>query len=246
MKNTDYMQWYNENEGRAYPLSENTTRRSDAGVMLPDDIIVDMGLLVDPSQTSDWVPPGPLVQQEHNTDIRLSSLRVTPQYITLGISSSTTGLLVGTYPTADIKPFAAYPLVGARDGITGWIVFGHHRIVVPEDYRFATAAQSRIEQRAIRNIDPIWVKGLIKAGGDPGQALKGIVKLQAGAGLKIYGETVGGFYGQRIVIEMDDVTAQGLVSPCAKSVTKEECKRTPIRSINGVCAVGGKLILRFE
>lgn len=245
MKNTDYMQWYNENEGRAYPLSENSTRRSDSGVMLPDDIIVDMGLLVDPSQTSDWVPPGPSVT-DHNTDIRLSSLRVTPQYITLGISSSTTGLLVGTYLTADIKPFAAYPLVGARDGITGWIVFGHHRIIVTEDYRFATPGQSRIEQRAIRNIDPIWVKGLVKAGGNAGKALTGIVKLQSGAGVKIYGEDVGGFYGKRIVVEMDDLTAQGLVSPCAQSATKEECKLTPIRSINGVCAVGGKLTLRFE
>ena len=47
----NYMQWCNENEGRAYPVAETAGRVSDSGQPLPDDILVDLGILVAPGFT---------------------------------------------------------------------------------------------------------------------------------------------------------------------------------------------------
>ena len=226
--NTNYTQWYNENEGRAYPISETASRLSDSGTLLPDDIIADLGLMIDPAYT----------------DVRVSSVRVTSKFVTVGISSSTTGLLVGTYLRSELQPYTAYALIGIVDNVSGWIVFGTHRATGTEDYRFATPAQSLIEARVIRNVSPIPVKAFVKDGGNQLVKLSGIVSLKAGGGITI---TQDPDDKQRILVNLTEDMIHNILGPCNQPADRKNCKYAPFRTINGVSPdVNGKITLRFE
>ncbi len=225
MSTSNYIQWYNENAGRAYPVSETATRVDDAGKLLPDDILVDMGLMIDPTYT----------------DVYLSSLRVTSQYVTLGISSPVSGLLVGTYLRDTLNPYKAYALTSAVDNVSGWVVFGDHVVTTPETYLFATPEQSRLELRVIRSVDALPVKSISKLYGN--DKLTGIVKLHNGSGITLTRDPI---YTNRIRVNLDTATGHNLVSPCNTPASRQLCKNTPFRTINGVPAdANGKITLRF-
>lgn len=223
---SNYIQWYNENEGRSYPISEGATLVDDAGKLVPDDILVDMGLMVDPV----------------HTDVYLSSLRITPKFVTLGISSSTSGLLVGTYALNDVQPYKAYPLTAVADNVSGWVVFGGHTASESETYAFSTPAQSRIELRAIKQVEALPVTCLAKLYGSDVK-LKGIVKLHGGAGIKL---TQDPLYHHRIRVNLDTAVGHNLTSPCNTPAARKICGNTPFRTINGVPAdENGKITVRF-
>ena len=228
MKTTSYIQWYNENEGRAYPLSEMASHVADNGAILPDDVIVDLGLTVDPRYT----------------DVRVSSVRITPRLVTVGISSASAGLLVGTFVRDAVQPYTAYALTGVVDNVSGWVVFGTHRAVTTEDYRFATPAQSAIEVRAIRNIEALPVSGICKAGGNPEAVLRGVVRLRGGAGVTVVKDP---FEPQAVLVSLTPDIIHNIISPCNFPATRNICKNAPIRTINGVpCDSDGNLTVRFE
>ena len=110
MKTVGHIQWYNDNEGRSYPLAEAATGATDTDVQLPMDIIADMGLLVPPSYGN----------------VYLSSLYVSDTLVTLGIRSTSTGLLVGTYSRSAVVPYTAYALTAIADDVSGWAPAGVH------------------------------------------------------------------------------------------------------------------------
>jgi len=228
MRSNSYIQWYNENGGRAYPLAEQSTQVSNAGRSLPDDILVDFGLMV---------PPG-------YTDVYLSSIKVTPTLITLGISSPTSGLFVGTYAASAVEPYTAYPLTGLVDNVSGWVVFGNHNTVVSDDYRFASATQSGIEARALRVVDVLPVSKLLRLGGNPTQLVEQLVQLVGGQGVVVEIDSVD---DQKIIVKLDPDMEHLFVGPCNEVSRTEVCGVPPMTSLNGVCPdATGKITIRFE
>jgi len=226
MTTSNYIQGYNENEGRSYPVSEMATKVDDAGKLLPDDILVDMGLMIDPA----------------HTDVYLSSLRITPKFVTLGISSSVSGLLVGTYAITDVQAYKAYPLTAVVDNVSGWVVFGEHKATTTETYAFSIPTQSRIELRAVKQIEALPVTSLSKLYGSDVK-LQGIVKLRGGSGITLTKDPI---YSNRIRVNLDTAVGHNLVSPCNTPASRKLCGNTPFRTINGVPADEyGKITVRF-
>lgn len=228
MKTTSYIQWYNENEGRAYPVSETASRVSTEGALLPNDIIVDMSLMLELGYT----------------DAYISSVRITSRLVTVGISTASTGLLVGTYIRDAIQPYKAYPLTGVVDNVSGWITFGSHNALTVEDYRFTGPEQSRIETRAIRYVDALPVKGIAKYGTVVKDVLTGVVRLSGGGGVVVSKDPEN---ANGILIELDAASLYNICSPCVNPATAAVCKHPPLRTINGVPAdTDGAITVRFE
>ena len=228
MRSSSYIEWYNENEGRSYPIMEKASKTDNSRHQLPDDIIVDLGLMVTPGLQS----------------IFLSSVRITDYSVTVGLSAGSTGVFVGTYLRNELQPQTAYPLTSLLDNVSGWIVFGNHIASGVEYYRFSTYAQSGIAQRAVHVIDSLPITHIAKYGGNPLQKVDGVVRLVAGAGVVIEQDDSD---PQKIIIRMEQGMAHAMAGPCNESTVAEQCGVPPMRSIDGVCPdEDGKITLRFE
>ena len=55
MNSTAYIGWCNENEGRAYPISETATQIDVYGNMLPTNILADMCVAIPPEYADVYV-----------------------------------------------------------------------------------------------------------------------------------------------------------------------------------------------
>ena len=166
-----YIQWYNANAGRSYPLQEDVTQKSDDGLVLPTNLIVDLGLLV----PSDYPA------------VYLSSVYITPRLLSVGFNANGQGLLAGTYLRAEIQPYKAYPLTSVSDNTSGWIVFGDYTTSNVEHRRFSGVAQSAIDHHAIRFIDPPPVTKILQYGADwdDPQTAEGLIQLKGSGGLMV-------------------------------------------------------------
>jgi hypothetical protein len=230
MKTESTIAWYNENEGRAYPVSETVTRISDDGKMLPNDIVVDIGILVPP---------------EHS-DIYISSIRATDTIVSLGLRSILSGLMVGVgiFARSTLRPYTAYPLTPVVDNVSGWVVFGTHNTRgMIEDYRFSTYSQSGLEKRTVTVIDSLPVRRFLRLTGCGTEFVDRIVKLRAGSNILIEADVP----NNKIIIKLAPGTESAFVGPCKNKASEAECSVPPIRRINGVCADEfGTINLRFE
>lgn len=230
MKDDEHIQWYNENEGRAYPLSESATRMTDDGRLMPDDILVDMGIMMRPDYA----------------DVYLSCLRVTPFVVTLGISSGSRGMFIGTYARDSIIPYRAYPLVPSVvvDDIAGWVVFGNHVATGIEDYRFSSSAQSGIERRAVTLVDRVPVARLVRYGGTADQYVNKLVRLVQGSGITI---RVDPDNAQRVLIGLTEELKYAMCNKCNEGANSKSCGVAPMRRIDDVCPdEDGKLTIEFQ
>lgn len=230
MKDDTHIQWYNENEGRAYPLSESASRTTNDGRQLPDDILVDMGIMMRPDYS----------------DIYLSCLRITPVIVTLGISYGLRGIFIGTYARDSIVPNKAYPLVPSAvvDDVSGWVVFGTHVATGIEDYRFSSSAQSGIERRAITLVDRVPVARLMRYGGTADQYVNKVVRLVAGSGVTI---RVDPNNAQRVLIGLTEELKYATCNKCNEGANSDSCGVAPMRSIDDVCPdANGKLTIEFQ
>ena len=226
-----YIEWYNDNAGRAYPLAEGASRVDDDGDRMDDDVLVDLGLVV---------PPG-------HEDVFVSSVRITQRTVSIGISSGSSGLLIGTYSRDDIRPLRSFPLTGVVDGVSGWVAFGDSFLrptAVSTYHRFSSPAQSGIERRAVRVTDALAIPELRKYGGSPANVADGVVRLVAGSGLKIALDDTD---PQLIVISVQPGQEKRFLSPCTEDADKTKCRVPPVRSISGVCPdENGRITIRFE
>jgi len=228
MASSSLIEWYNENHGRSYPVAEAASKVDTSGDLLPSDIVVDMGLMVPP----DW------------SDVYISSLRITPLSVTIGLSSGTTGLFVGTYLRSDLETQIAYPLTALLDNLSGWIVFGNHVALGVENYQFNGYGQAGLERRVIRVVDVLPVTRFMKYGGNAAQFVDDVVTLIPGAGVQLVRDDV---YPQKIIVKLKESIAHAMVGPCNSTAVAEDCGVPPLRSINGVCPdEDGKITIRFE
>jgi hypothetical protein len=77
---TGYTEWCNANEGRAYPLREEATRRTAAGAQLPDDILADACLITPPECADAFcsmvrVTPALLADRKKSVDAKRTQAR---------------------------------------------------------------------------------------------------------------------------------------------------------------------------
>lgn len=226
-----YTEFYNENEGRAYPLAEQATRLSNAQVKLPDDLMVDLSLMVPTTHTGIYV----------------SSVNLTAGLISIGIASTTSGILIGTYERAAIVAYRALPLSALVDGVSGWIVFGPNLLQSTDYgyYRFSSAIQSGVEERVIHHIQPTGVMRFLSYTGRPGEAATGVVRFIGNSNFKIAESPT--LPGEGLQIALDPAVAQVMAGPCIDAASKDTCGTPPIRTINGVSPdITGKITIRFE
>ena len=226
MRTSNYIQFYNENALRNYPVAECATTVSDQGTVLPTDIIIDMAVTVPSSRTQ----------------VRVSSVRITPNLVTVAVSDDLGGLLVGTYLASTLQAYTAYPMTAVADNVSGWVTFGPHSAKGVEDYRFATAAQSALEPRALRLVDAPPVTSLYRYGGYSTVQLSGIVKLEEGSGI-----TLTAHGSNTIMVSLAADLAATLAGKPNLSATADSCGAPPIRRINGVPAdANGTITLEFR
>ena len=229
MRSDSYIQWCNENEGRAYPIREEASRKTAEGTILPNDVIADLGIMV-PSQYA---------------SLYISSVAVTPALISIAISSSTAGgLLLGTYARAGLKPYAAYPLEPMRDNVSGWVVFGNHIATEREYYRFGSATQTGLEERVVNVIRPPTVQRFQRLGNNDSIYATNIVELKAGTAFIVERDPED---AQNIIIRLNPELAGRFLGPCRTEPSVAACGVPIIRRVNGVTAdENGVLTLRFE
>lgn len=228
MKTSSQQEWCNENEGRAYPLAETATRVDDAGTRMPDDIIADLGLVL-PSLY---------------TGLRVSSVYISSQLVSIAISCDSGGLLTGSFSRTGLVPYAAYALTPLVDSVSGWIVFGNHRAGGRERYLFSTPAQSGIEARATRLIPPPGVTKFVRRGGDPLVQAQGLVRLECDGSFEIIRDPDN---AQNIIVRLKADSQARFSEPCSQEASADLCGVPPIRRIANVPANNaGEITIRFE
>ena len=219
-----YIQWCNENEGRAYPVSETATQTDAQGFALPSDILADMCIMVPPEYA----------------DARVSFVRVTDHLISISIAAGHVGLLHCSVARASYVPYTAVQLTPLADDVSGWVVLGNHIPTGPHNYKFDTGAQSGLAPRAVRVVERVPVQACALLNGDPANAIMGLLQLLGGAAIRVYrkpGTT------DTIVVELDKGRAEAFLGPCEPY----GCAAPLICSIAGVTAdENGTITLRFE
>lgn len=213
-------EWYNENEGRAYPLREDAPRLDELGRKLPDDIIVDLAVSI-PNTVLDTV--------------YVTSLALSTRLVSIVVGTASEGLLVGTYvrPVPIYTPLPLAPLAG---NVSGFVVFGSGSTGQEINYRFSSVAQTPLEIRALRVFDALPVEAIGKIG--VANLLDGIIQLEFGTNVE-WRYDVG---SNTIYIGLQESVRDDYVGPCARAKSIAGCGIPPIRSINGVVADGNGAI----
>ena len=215
-------EWYNENEGRAYPIREDAPRLDVSGRMLPNDIVADLAVSV-PSSVLDTV--------------YVSAVSLSANLVSVLVGTAAEGLLVGTY-TRPVPLYTPLPLTPLGADVSGFVVFGAGSQRGPAVYRFATAVQTPLEARALRVFDALPVVAVGKIGVEA--LLQGVIQLQfAGSAEWRYDAATNTVYVGLAAGDRGD-----FVGPCARANTIDGCGIPPVRSINGVVAdVNGAIFI---
>jgi hypothetical protein len=232
---TIYQDWYNENEARSYPFDEIGSRVDNAGISLPDDIVVDARLRF-PSTYGRY--------------LFVSSLSVTPGLVTATFLAATAGAAEDPDPQAfvpvasiavprPVERYRPYPVVGHVPGVSGWVVFGAGADrATPISLYFSRPGQSLLAPRAAAAYLPGRVTGLGRD--QQPDVLEGEVVLAPRGDLRIEAATrvIDGFDTRVILFSLDPgLTPEqytAYAGPCGKRPDSRTCDRQPIISINGV------------
>lgn len=188
--------FYNQNEGRAYPVDDAATCVDDRGRRLPPDLISDMNLRW-PSTLGNYA--------------FVTAVASTPALVTVTVQAADApDAASGFVPLAVVsvrKPVQPGRMVALQPqvpGVAGWIVFGSG--VDGEAYagRFSTPAQSRITPRAARPYRPLPVRSVQAR--NAADRLTGVVTLKATEPLVVAKEErfLGGANRDVIVVRLAD------------------------------------------
>jgi len=228
MRDVSYIQWCNENVGRAYPLAETASRKDDSGNVMPDNILLDMCLLVPPIYAS----------------CQLSSMRVTNNIISFSITTGGSGMFVFTSGWTNLQTGSAYPLSPVIEDVSGWVVLNQFEPSMVGYWRFTSSGQSEIETRALRIVDSLPIRSIVRKDMDPMLYMGGVIKLQSGSGVQIVQDSIN---PQKILVRLTADAKMAMLGGCNNPADAKICGVPPLRSINGVCPdEDGKLTIRFE
>ena len=241
--------WHDLNEQRAYPFVEMTSRVSNTGDNLPDNILVDANI---------WIP------EEAGNFVYVSSITISEKIVSITISacdenpfdcSSYTegeGVLIGSLSV--LKPveiFRNYELNVQYPGAKGWVAFGSGARDTPNrSYRFSSPTQTMLVGKAARNYRSFPLDGVRKTGGS---VLTGVVSLRSGNDIHIRSgtRTIGGVATDVILVGLDIRDSYdnlvNYLSVCDGRPESGTCGRNPIQTINSVSPdENGNLTIEFE
>lgn len=223
---TSYIQWYNANEGRAYPFKESASLLALGGNQLPNSLIVDMNIMVPDAYAAGLYCP---------------FIKVTPKIISLGVASDAAGLFTATFNVANIQPYMANQMTALLPDISGWVVFGSYVAKQPEFYRFARYQDSEIDDKVTHIIEVPPVTKIMKLGSSQSRYVSKIVRLASGAGVRIYNHETS---PNIIVVDVDN--PEIFVGPCNPRIDLT-ADRTTLHSINGIKPdENGIITIRFD
>lgn len=225
--------WYAGNATKRYPLADCATGRTDAGVSLPHDLLVDLQVRV-PETVGRYV--------------LLSSIAVTPTLVSLTLLASDTQAndpaetptflpLASCSLAKPVESFRNYSLTPLYPGVGGWVVFGQG-IESSFQGRFSTVQQGMLLPKVARFYRPSQVTSLGKRGTYP--ALTGEVLLLGGQDIEVVGETmlVGDRERRVIVIRLKNQLDRNVFElyrgECTGRPESETCLYPPVRYLNGL------------
>lgn len=173
--------WYNLNCARSWPLDERATQVSDAGQMLPDDILADVRLRF-PNTAGDVAFVAGVTVSERLASVVLcgaAAIDSVGGFVALGSV---------TLPQP-VDPWRPYPVTPMLPGVGGWVVFGSGATgLTAWSGRFSLPAQSLLMSRTARSYRPPPVTSISRMGS--GLRLDGLVRLSGGNDIEIVRECV--------------------------------------------------------
>ena len=217
--------WLNQNALRAYPLSENASRRDTTdSYTLPDDLLVDMVLPVNASLN--YNPSSFYVS---SVDIFGSGITIEISYWT-GVAGAPVGSIA--IDTATVTENKTYYLQGEDDfeGVLGKVVIGDTSTALqrPGSYAFDLAG-GRIESSVVvPDLRGVTGFRVIEDETDEGVLYQGDIAFEPGANFRI---TVSDYAGVK-VLTFSAIDGEGTIADCV--CEGELAELEPIRTINGV------------
>ena len=222
--------WYNLNDTRKYPLDDQATLATDAGDILPDNLLADLQL---------WFP------STLGSYARLSSIIITDAIVTGTIvtvdtqpnetATATNGTPLATFTvTGDIEPYTSYQLLPMQDGVAGWVVFGTG-ITEQADYRLSDHAAGFISPKAQYAYNYPDKSGIRKT--NDLELMDGYIQLTGNnrgvVTAKEY-RTIDGEQKACAVIKLDDEVLDRFLSDCFKLAGQDTCDPPALLTINGI------------
>ena len=216
--------WLNENSLRAYPLSEEATRRDDSdSYSLPNDFIVDFVMPV--NSALNYIPGNFYVSQ---ITIFGTGITIELSYWTGSVAS-----VVGSV-SLQVSSFTAnktYLLTGENDfeGVVGKLVIGTLDTILLQVGSFTfTLAGGRLEPSVIVP-DMRGITGFrVLDGDDIGELFQGDIAFEAGSNFRI---TKADFSGVT-VLTFNAIDGEGTIAECV--CAGDIADIGPIRTVNGV------------
>jgi hypothetical protein len=216
--------WLNQNSVRAYPLSEEATRRDATdSYALPDDFLVDMVLPVNAALNYD-------VSSFYLSRLLVFGVGVTAEF---SYWTGSEASLVGRI-TIDVSTFErnkTYYLEGQDDfeGVVGKVVIGTLDTVFENAGTFEfDLADGRLESSIIVP-DIRGVTGIrVVSGTDIGELFQGDIAFEPGSNIRFALSDFGGV----TVLAISAIDGEGTIADCVCQGTAED--EEPIRTVNGV------------
>jgi len=204
------IEWFNENENRQYPLSEDILN----SVGLPTSVLADVCISV----------PETVVD-----DVYLSMISISAGIVSVSFAASSGGLAVGTFarPVEAHRPYALTPVV---DSVSGYVVFGAgvNDGITSGSYRFTGLSDGKVDTNALKPVEAVPVTAIRRLNSDPSDTLDGIIKLEAGTNMVLTHS------GNIIKLSLVEAVRAEFLGPCDKYAIFDACGAPPIRTINGV------------
>lgn len=175
--------WYDLNESRPWPISDEATAVADDGTRFPNRALADLHLAF----------PQSVAQRAF-----ISAVAITPTLATVTILGTESTASPSSYlPLAavslvkPIDPYRMYPLEALMPGVGGWIVFGYEAArddanVESFHARFSTPAQSIIQPSCTRAYRDLPVASIGRLGA--ANPLTGLIRLSGGNDLEVVKE----------------------------------------------------------
>lgn len=234
MSEVSNLQWCNLNEIRNYPMEDGASKVSDAGVAMPDNVVVDLNVAF----------PGSLGQEAF-----ISSVGVTSNVVSITLcaknGSTFTPLAAFSATRAAVTPYANYELKPLADGVAGWVSFGNG-IDTPGTWRFSDTSQTKLLPKVAWSYAETGVTSIGKL--NTSDELSGDVSLRVDGSEELQIEYVSASSALARVINGNPVNAlvfslntkqfgrelyERFLGPCDTSPESGTCRKPVIFTVNG-------------
>ncbi len=256
------LDWYSLNSERAYPVDEGATLLSDAGELLPNDIIVDLHLAI-PDDVAKFAFIGSISVTAGAVSLVIMGSGAPAQQSEASEEleeGSPVPLAAISVAKSSLQQGRHYALTAMTPGVGGWIVFGSgatNKKGTSSLYykgKFTSPAQSCFVPKAVYAYKKLPIPYMARHNEE--QTLSGIIRLKGGSDMEIVKETIEieGDEVEAIVFRLKNKATSGegrnvfevYSGPCAARPETGNCDGDPIEQLNAaVPDCCGRLTLNF-